>query len=276
MLTIGIDPILFYIGSLSIRWYGIFVVLAVLVIILWVRRAGSRAGLTWGFILTGALWALPFGIVVSRLLHVLDNLGYYTSNPGQIIGLEGMTIFGAILGGVLGLWIYTRLHRVPFSPLADLIAPGIILAQAVGRIGCIINGCCYGKPTSLPWGFIYTSPNSLAPKNIPIHPTQAYELLWDLAVFAILFLVFRGHLRPKGSLFALYLALYSIGTFGVRFLRGDTVPVFDGIMEGQLIALMVLAITIPFLVFKTRWVSARIEPDVDLLRPAQGNGTDQG
>ncbi len=270
MIEIGIDPILFTIGSFAFRWYGIFVVLAVLVIVLWAKRAG----LTWGFILTAALWALPFAIIVSRLLHVLDDLGHYMANPEQIIGLEGMTIFGAILGGVLGIWIYCRIRRVPFAPVGDLIAPGVILAQAVGRIGCLVNGCCYGKETTLPWGFIYTN-SDIAPLYTSIHPTQAYELLWDLAVFALLFWVFRGHLRPQGSLFALYLALYSIGTFGIRFLRGDTSPIFDGIMEGQLVALVILAVTVSFLVFRTRWTSIRQETDINLLGPAQGDSPEE-
>lgn len=266
-IEIGIDPVAFTIGSFSLRWYGIFVVLAVLFICLWVWQAGKRAGLTWAFILSAAPLVIVFGIVVSRLLHVLDRLDIYMSNPAAIIGFEGMTIFGAILGGLLGLWIYCRLRRVPFAPLADLAAPGIILAQAIGRIGCNINGCCYGKPTSLPWAYVYTHPNSYAPLGTAIHPTQAYELLWDLAVFALLFWLFRGHLRPKGSLFAMYLALYSIGTLGIRFMRGDTIPIFDGIHEGQIIALVILAVTVPFLIWKTRWVKGKVEPDADILEP---------
>jgi phosphatidylglycerol:prolipoprotein diacylglycerol transferase len=163
--------------------------------------------------------------------------------------------------------------HVSFAPLADVAAPGVILAQAIGRIGCNINGCCYGQPTSLPWAYVYTNPNTAAPLGVAVHPTQLYELLWDLTVFARLFWVFRGHLRPKGSLFAMYLALYSIGAFGIRFLRGDTHPIFDGIHEGQIIALCMLAITVPFLIWKTRWVSKQ----VGLNEESQGlNNTAEG
>jgi len=87
---------------------------------------------------------------VSRLVHIIDFWGFYTSNPIEIIGLQGMTIFGGILGAALGAWLYCRLRGVPFAPLADLAVLGIILAQAIGRIGCIINGDSSGEPTSLP------------------------------------------------------------------------------------------------------------------------------
>lgn len=260
-IVIGIDPVAFTIGSFSVRWYGILVVLAVLFICLWVWQAGKRAGITGSFILSGAPWAIVSAIVVSRLIHVVDRLDIYMSDPRAIIGFEGMTIYGAILGAMLGAWIYCRVTRVSFAPLADVAVPGVILAQAIGRIGCNINGCCYGQPTSLPWAYVYMNPNTAAPLGVAVHPTQLYELLWDLTVFALLFWVFRGHLRPKGSLFAMYLALYSIGAFGIRFLRGDTHQIFGGIHEGQIIALCMLAIAVPFLIWKTRWVSKQVEPN---------------
>ncbi len=254
MIHIGIDPVVFTIGSLSIRWYGIIVILAIVTLILWVRHFSKKAGISQEFIIGGALVAIPAGLIVSRLLHIIDKWQYYVSHPGELVGFEGLTIFGAILGAILGVWIYCRLRRVPFAPLADLGAPGIILAQAVGRIGCIINGCCHGIATSLPWGFVYTHPNSYAPLDIAIHPTQVYELLWDLIVFAVLFWVLRGRLKPEGSLLAAYLALYSAGTFGIRFLRGDVTPFVGGLQEAQLIALIILLATGLFLSIRTRWV----------------------
>ena len=254
-IVIGIDPVAFNIGSFSLRWYGVMVVLAVVFICLWVWRMGRKAGITGGFIIGAAPWAIISAVIVSRLIHVVDRLDLYADNPMAILGIQGMTIYGAILGAALGAWVYCRVRRVPFGPLADVAAPGVILAQAIGRVGCIINGCCHGEATSLPWAFVYMHPNTMAPLGVAVHPTQLYELLWDVAVFALLFWVFRGRLKPAGSLLGVYIVLYSIGAFCIRYLRGDTHAIFDGIHEGQIIALSLVLIAVPLLIWKTRWVS---------------------
>ena len=245
----------FSIGPISIHWYGIMVALAVATLVLWVWYFLRKVGVRTEDVMGAALWAIPMGIIVSRLIHVVDKYDYYFHNPGDILGLEGLTIYGAILGGLLGAWIYSRLRRASFAPLADLAAPGIILAQAIGRVGCILNGCCYGKPTSLPWGFVYphAGPD-------PVHPTQLYELLGDLVIFALLFWVLRGRLRPSGSLLAMYLVLYSALTLTVRFWRGDTEQFLGPLQEGQLIAILVLiAAAIWLVVKKTHWGKEREE-----------------
>jgi phosphatidylglycerol:prolipoprotein diacylglycerol transferase len=198
------------------------VALAVATLVVWIWYFTTRkGGITTEMVMAAALWAIPLGLIVSRLIHVIDRYDYYFDNPREIFGFEGLTIFGAILGGLLGTWIYSRIRRREFGPLADLAAPGVILAQAIGRVGCIINGCCCGKETSLPWAVFYTHPDSdaisCAPLGTLIHPTQMYELLGDLVIFALLFWVFRGRLKPGGSLLALYLVLYSALSFTVRF-----------------------------------------------------------
>ena len=155
-IAIGIDPIAFTIGSVEVKWWSIIFIIAVLVILLWLWRFGKRFRIKPEFVVGIVAVAVPVGLVVSRLVHVIDDLDYYTSHPASIIGLEGLTIFGGILGAALGAWIYCRMRGVPFAPLVDMAVPGVILAQAVGRIDYTINGCCGGEPTSLPWGFIYT------------------------------------------------------------------------------------------------------------------------
>ena len=248
MLHIGIDPIALTIGSFSIRWYGVMVVIAIAFLIIWSAHFTRKAGYSSDFVYGAALWALPFGIIGAKVVHVVDSLSYYVTRPSEMLNPAGLAIFGAILGGVLGLYIYCRVKRTPFAPLADVIAPGIILAQAIGRIGCTINGCCYGVSSSLPWAVTWTHPNSYAPLGIAVHPTQIYELLWDLVVFVILWWLLRGRLKQPGSLFAAYLALYSLGSFLIRFLRGD-VSNFAGMFnEGQIISLIVFVVATGFLV----------------------------
>ncbi len=254
MITIGIDPVAF----LNIRWYGIMIALVILVIVLWmlwqVRRGAKLSNDT---ILMAALVGVPSGIVLSRLLHVIDLWDYYSQNPGQIIGGGGLTAYGAILGAALGIWIYSRFSDFKFGYFVDLVAPAIILAQAVGRVGCTINGCCYGTPTSLPWGITYTHPDSFAPLGIAVHPTTVYELIYNLLVFAVL-VKLRGRFKPEGSLFLIYLSLYSLWRVGTDFLRSGT-PFLFGLHQAQIIAIIVLLITIPLLALRTRWVSVEEE-----------------
>ena len=258
-IEISIDPEAFSLGPITVHWYGIMVALAVAVLVLWTWYFTTRkGGATTDMVMAAALWAIPFGIIGARIVHIIDKLDYYTraEHRWEIFGFDGLAIFGVILGGLLGSWIYCRLRKVSFAPLADLAAPGILLAQAIGRVGCIINGCCYGKPTDLPWGFIYPS------IGVPVHPTHLYELLGDLVIFVLLFWVLRGHLRPHGSLLALYLVLYSALTFTVRFWRGDTEPFAGPVHEGQLIAVVIFIVAAGWLVVnRVHWVKKPKDED---------------
>lgn len=258
MITISISPIAFTIGSVSVRWYGIMIALAVLVLVLWMLWEVKRgAKLSYETIITTALVAVPSGIIFARLLHVIDMWDYYMANPGQIIGFSGLAIFGSILGAALGIWICSRFLHYRFGYLADLLAPGIILAQAVGRVGCTINGCCYGieAPAWLPWSVVYTHPESYAPLGVALHPTQPYELIFCLIVFGVL-LRLRGRFKPEGSLFLIYLGLYSAWRVGISFLRDGT-PFLFGLQQAQVIGIIVLLVVIPLLVLRTR--RARVE-----------------
>ncbi len=249
MIEININPIAF----LNIRWYGVFIALAILAIVLWMMREVKRGvNLSYDTVVMAALVGVPSGIIISRLLHVIDRWGYYSQYPGEIVGAGGLTAYGAILGAALGIWIYSRFSNFKFGYFVDLVAPAIILAQIIGRIGCLINGCCYGVETSLPWGIIYTHPNSSASLGIAVHPTQVYEIIWNLIVFGVL-LKLRGRFKPDGSLFLIYLSLYSLWRVSTGFLRDGT-PFLFGLQQAQVIAIITLAVTISLLALRTRWV----------------------
>ena len=145
--------------------------------------------------------------------------------------------------------IVARIRAFPLAPYADLAALGLILAQAIERIGDIINGEHISKVTSLPWGVSYTHLNSPAFGLPPTHPAVAYELLMDLIIFGVL-LKLRRRIRPDGSLFLLYLTLYSTGRFFLSFLRLDSNTVFLSLNQPQWIGLLVLVVAIPLLVFR--------------------------
>ncbi|MBA7650339.1 Phosphatidylglycerol--prolipoprotein diacylglyceryl transferase [subsurface metagenome] len=253
MITMSMSPIAFTIGEVGIRWYGIMVALAVLVVVLWVFWEIKRgASVSYDNLFTAALVAIPGGIIVSRMLHVVDMWSYYSTHPGQIIGFSGLTIYGAMLGAVLAIWIYSKFSRFRFGYVMDLVVPGVILAQAVGRVGCTINGCCYGTETSLPWGVVYTHPESYAPLGVALHPTQLYEIAFLLVVFGVLFWL-RRRFQPEGSLFLIYLSVYSLWRVGIDFLRDGTSFLF-GLHQAQVIGIIVLLIVVPILVMRTRWV----------------------
>jgi len=231
------------------------VALAVLTVVLWTLwQARKKGNISYDTALTVALVGIPSGVIFAKLLHVIDLWQYYIQNPGQIISGAGLTAWGAVLGAALGIWIYSKVSRLQFGYLADLIAPGIILAQAVGRVGCTINGCCYGLPTSLPWGVVYTHPDSLAFGAGVVHPTQVYEIIFNLLAFGLLFTL-RGRLKPDGSLFLIYLSLYSSWRLGIDFVREGT-PFLFGLHQAQVISIIVLAIAIPILAYRTRWAKA--------------------
>jgi phosphatidylglycerol:prolipoprotein diacylglycerol transferase len=259
MIYMDMNPVAFYIGSAPIAWYSIMVALAVITLVTWALlsvRKDSR--LSYNMVLNAALVGIPSGVIFSRFLHVIDFWDYYSKNPGQIIGGEGLSIWGAVLGATIGIWLFSLISKkFSFSHMADVLAPGIILAQAIGRVGCTLNGCCYGNPTTLPWGFIYTHPNTHAPIGIAVQPTQVYEIIYNLIVFGILFML-RRRLKPDGSLFLVYLVFYSVWRLGIDFIREGT-PFLFGLHQAQVVSIIVLAITVPLLVIKTRLIKAEPE-----------------
>lgn len=265
VINIGVDPYAF----LSIRWYGIMIALAVATVVGWaIWQASKGKKFTSDDALTAAIIGIPSGIVFSKILHVIDDIVVakfhpelalsgavidYTQHWRLIFSGEGLTIEGAVLGAALGIFIYSRFNKkFRYGIFVDAIAPSIILAQAIGRIGCTINGCCYGLPSNLPWAIVYTNVNSFGPLGVPVQPTTVYEIIYNLIAFGIL-LSLRGKLKPAGSLFAVYLSLYAVWRLGSDFLRAGN-PFLFSLHEVQVISIIVLLITIPFLVLKTRWV----------------------
>ena len=276
------------VGSFSLRWYGTFLTLAVVWVIFWMwLQVKKGAQISLDTVLSGALVGIPSGLIFARLLHVIDDIVIaslhpeladsgkvinYLQHPGLIIGGEGLTIYGAILGATLGVWIYFKLTKIKMGYIFDLLAPAAIMAQAIGRIGCLFNGCCYGTPTTLPWGLVYTDPMSFGFNGgIPTHPTVVYEIIYCVIIFVVL-LMLRKKLKPDGSLFILYLALYAVWRLGIDFLRDGT-PFLFGLHQAQIISIFVLLITVPWMIIHTRWVkkNKQTPPSSDKIEPNQAS-----
>jgi phosphatidylglycerol:prolipoprotein diacylglycerol transferase len=197
---------------------------------------------------------IPSAIVFARLLHVVDgpdNIDYYFSQPSRIIGGAGLTIYGAILGAALGVWVYSRITKINYSYLVDVITPGIILAQVLGRVGCLFNGCCYGKEISgSPLNIVYNNSESFGPLGQPVQPTQFYEILFLLGLFAVI-MIFRSRFKPSGVQFMFYLGMYSLWRICIGFLRVGTPFVF-GLEQAQVIGVITAAICFWLIAYRVR------------------------
>jgi phosphatidylglycerol---prolipoprotein diacylglyceryl transferase len=219
--------VLFQIGPVVIYWYGVLIMTGVLVASWLAAKAAENAGDDPDHVWNALLLCLFLGVLGGRLYHVASSLPYYVAHPGQIFGLQmsGYGIYGAIVGGALGLWIYTSRHKLSFLRWADYAAPGVFVAQALGRWGNFFNQELYGFPTSLPWG-IYIAPENRLPgfeQYSHFHPTFLYESLWNLLAFGILFTLSRKAKKRllDGDLILLWGVLYSIGRFFIEFQRPD-------------------------------------------------------
>ena len=253
MLYITVDPVIFRIGQFAVGWYLLMVALALFTVVFWASWQARKDGtLSSEAVFVAFLVGFPSGVVFSKVFHVVDQWRYYLQNPGRIISGEGWTIWGGVLGAAIGIWVYSKISRsFGFAHFADLIAPGIILSMAIGRVGCTLNGCCYGLESDSFCSVIYTSPGTYGPVGIPVLPTQVFEIFYDLIVFGIL-ISLRGKLRPEGSVFLVYLALYGSWRFGVEFIRQGT-PFVLGMHQAQFIGLLMVLVTIPLIAIKTRW-----------------------
>lgn len=251
MIEIPWSSVAFYIGNIGVRWYGILMILAIAVLVGWVYfRSRHNPAITTGHIWAAFLVGLAPGFVFARLVHVIDQWHYYSIYPNQIVSGSGLAIWGAVIGASLGVWVYFRVIKTPAGAFFDVMAPGIVLAQIIGRVGCTVNGCCYGTATDLSWGIFYTHPDSVgfATLGTPVHPAQVYEMIFLALVFGALLLLGR-RLKPDGSLYLLYLSLYSVWRIGIGFLR-DNSETLAGLQQAQIIAIVVLAVILPLMLWR--------------------------
>ena len=217
------------IGPIPLRAYALGIIIgAIVAIMIGERRFQARGGRE-GLIGDVAIWAIPFGIVGARVYHVAtDPELYFSDGKHPLNALKiwegGLGIWGAIAGGALGAYIACRRYGVSFSSVADALAPGLLVAQAIGRIGNYFNQELFGKPTTQPWGL------EIDPDKRPdgyfqyatFHPTFLYELLWNLAAAALIIAIDRRVKLTGGRAFALYAMLYTSGRVWIEALRIDT------------------------------------------------------
>lgn len=239
-------PILFELGSFTIYTYGVLVATGVLLGLWYARHQAARAGLSPDKVWNLGIYMILSALVLAKLWLVASDWPYFAAHPREIFGIatyqSGGTFYGGVLGALLMISLYTYFQRLPIVSVLDTYAGALPLGHAIGRLGCFAAGCCYGRPTSVPWGVTFNSQAAglLAgtPLGIRLHPTQLYEAA-DESLNFVLLVWLGGRQRFRGQIVGAYLVLYGIGRGTIEFFRGDpgrTMLFHDAISLMQLVS----------------------------------------
>ena len=240
-------PVLFNFGGFPIYTYGVLVAAGVLLGLWYARKQALRAGLDPDRVWNLGIYVVLTALVMAKVWLVVIDWHYYALHPREIFSIEllqsGGTFFGGVLGAIALVVIYTLVTKTSLVALLDCYAAGLPLGHAIGRLGCFMAGCCYGKPTTLPWGVTFTNPIPArlvgTPMGIPLHPTQLYESFAEFCNFAIL--VWIGKRQSfRGEILATYLLLYGVERGAIEFVRGD--PDRTLMFHGALSIMQVVAV----------------------------------
>lgn len=264
------------IGFFPLRGYAVAIIIGIALAI-WIgdRRWRARGG-ERGVVADVAVWAVPFGIVGGRLYHVLTSPQAYFGDGGDPLGAfriweGGLGIWGAVVLGGVGAWIGVHRRGIPLAPFGDALAPGIAVAQAVGRWGNWVNQELFGQPTTLPWGVEIDVENRPVEyiDSATFHPTFLYESLWMLLVAGVLVLADRRWRMGHGRVFALYVALYAVGRLPIELLRIDPANDILGLRVNVWVSLLTFFGAVAYLVVSARRQPGREPPEL-LVGSARG------
>lgn len=229
------DPIAFTLFGIEVRWYGVFIAIAVIIGTFIALNEAKRRGVSEDTIIDLLLFAIPAAIVGARLYYVIFSWDNYKNNPMEILNLRGggLAIHGVIIGGVLVAVIFSKIKNISFWKIGDIVAPSLILGQAIGRWGNYANKEAHGGPTDLPWGIMV--------EGIKVHPTFLYESIWNFLVFILLMWYSRKKAKADGEVFLLYIILYSVARYFIEGLRTDSL-MFGSFRVAQLISLVAILV----------------------------------
>lgn len=240
------NPIAFTIMGLEVRWYGIFIGLGVLLAVYTgTKLAEKTEGLYKDVVMDFILVALLFGILGARLYYVAFMWDYYSQNPGEIFAIRngGLAIHGGVLAGILVAIVFSKVKKIDFWKLSDVIAPGLALAQGIGRWGNFANQEAHGGPTDLPWGILID--------GVKVHPTFLYESILDVGIFIFLYFYLFKHKKFPGQLFLVYIMIYGLGRFFIEGLRTDSL-MLGNFRVAQLISIFMILIALAIYYLKSK------------------------
>lgn len=248
-------PILLEIGSLKLYTYGLFLALGFITAIWFTKRNARFYGIDHQTVSDLFFTVLVSAIIGARLLYVIINPDDFRHNILDIFKIwnGGLVFFGGFIAATLAAVVFCRIRGLEVWKTADVLAPGLALGHSLGRFGCLFAGCCFGKTCDLPIAVVFRHPESLAPLNIPLHPTQLYMVATNFLLFLILLAV-QKRKRFNGMVFLSYVMLYSVFRAGVEFFRGDFRGdfFFEFISLSQGIGLVVSCVALGIMVVKLR------------------------
>jgi phosphatidylglycerol---prolipoprotein diacylglyceryl transferase len=252
-------PILFEFGSWPVYSYGVLLAAAYLAALQLAVVRARRQGLDGSRVMDLGIYLIIAALVGAKLMLVLVDFRYFMSQPGELLSLVragGVFYGGLITAVVVAIWLVRR-YGLPLWTTADLFAPGIALGHVIGRFGCLLAGCCYGRPTDVPWAVTFTDPVAAAnvgtPLGVPLHPTQVYDAGAELIIMILLLLTERKGRVFAGRTFWLYILLYGVSRFVVEMFRGDERGAVLGLPTSQFISVVAVPLAIGMLV----WLRAR-------------------
>lgn len=263
--VIDLDPVALTVLGVPVRWYGLIVVVAAGIAIWLAQREARRRGIGPEIVSDAALWVGVAALVGGRALYVVQNeLGSLAEHPAHVlmVWMGGLSFYGGLLGAIVALVVFARRRGIALLVALDIAAPGAAIGQAIGHVGCLIGGDSHGIPTDLPWAVIYRNPAAMAPQNVALHPTQAYEAILLAVLFVGLWLG-RQRLTGLGDGFVASAYLFGLAVirFGLFFLR-DEPAVFLGLKTAQWLGLGIAALAVAVLVLARRQVRPVTTPSI--------------
>lgn len=251
-------PILFEIGGFPVYTYGVLLAAAYLLGLQFALMRARTRGLDPNRVMDLGIWIIISALVGAKLLLLIVDFDTFGRNPGELLTLvrSGGVFYGGLIAAVIvALW-YLRRHRMPMWTVTDVFAPGIALGHVIGRTGCLFAGCCFGRPTDVPWAVTfhseYAAQNVGTPLNIPLHPTQIYEAGAELLILGLLLLTEKKGRPFPGRTFWGYMLLYGISRFIIEIYRGDPRGMVGVFSTSQFVSVILVPLAIVMLIVLSR------------------------
>ncbi|MDD72939.1 prolipoprotein diacylglyceryl transferase [Listeria monocytogenes] len=249
-----LDPVAIQIGSISVKWYGVIIASAVVIALLLALSEANKRKMDKEIIVDLLIWAIPISIISARIYYVIFEWDFYKNNLGEIVKIwhGGIAIYGALIGAVLTAIIFSRIKKISFWQLADVVAPSFIIAQAIGRWGNFMNQEAHGAETTRSFLESLHLPdfiiNQMYIDGAYYQPTFLYESLWNVLGFIVLLIIRRTKIR-RGELFLGYVIWYSFGRFFIEGMRTDSL-MWGDFRVSQVLSLLLIVLSIGIIIYR--------------------------
>jgi phosphatidylglycerol:prolipoprotein diacylglycerol transferase len=260
-----VNPVFFEIGQLTIHWYGVFMALGFLAgLVNWILLS-KRKGCDFAYSSDLLFWIMVSGVLGARIAYVISDFRNFAAEPVTILFIHrgGLIYYGGFVAAIVAIIFFSRLRGEPVWSVLDFAATSLPLAHAFGRVGCFLNGCCYGSEYNGPFAVTYPTHGPIwwqqvnagrimkytADRSLPLHPVQLYEATMNLLLYVVLLYVYRRRKRD-GTVAAVYLLTYSVIRFCMEFFRGDPRMIWQGLTYAQLVSIGLFATGLALLAWK--------------------------